>query len=76
MQFASLALFGSLFMPVTFFSLALGYTVAYEFYYFSSSNDNKGLVDFQQFTPIWRAFMLGGIGIFGFKMFKKAKRMI
>lgn len=70
-----MSILGSLFMPFTFFSLTVGYVVAYEFYYFTSSNKNKKLLDFQQFTPIWSIFMLGGFGIFGVKFLKTFKAL-
>ena len=65
-------------MPKSFFLLTAGYVVAYELYYFSSPRKSTGLVDFQQFTPIWRMFMMGGVGLIGYRFLRifKGKKKI
>jgi hypothetical protein len=63
-MFGILALIGSLFLPKIFFLLTVGYFAAYQFYYFA--------LDGTQFDPIWKGFMIGGSGVFGYKLLKVA----
>lgn len=64
-MFGILALIGSIFLPKLFFLLSVGYFAAYQLYYFAT--------DGLQFDPIWKGFMAGGAGLFGYKLLKTAR---
>ena len=50
-------------MPKMSLLLTLLYFLAYQIYYFA--------IDDRQFMPVWKGFMIGGAGIYGYKILSK-----
>lgn len=73
LYFGGLAICGAIIAPRAYLLLNVAYFAAYQVYYFSDVINQKKKYKFledMRFQPLWTAFMVSGVWIFGLQIAK------